>query len=235
MINAGVPAHATPDSLGRLFGQLWLFEPDYVLVYHGWNDVKVWHRDAITPENPLLRAVRPYDPDRNPLMSYRGTLDELLASSQLYVKARNHVLSRRQSLGVEGVMGSGELGSEWGPLGPAQLRLNLHLLVDACRNVGAVPILATQGTLVTPGASEQARSRIGYRYQMLTHDALAEALAESNRIVRSVAEEKGALLLDVASQINGREDLFADHVHTTPAGSAELARIAEEFLAERLR
>ena len=40
VINAGVPGHASFDSLGRLYSQIWTFEPDYVLVYHGWNDIK---------------------------------------------------------------------------------------------------------------------------------------------------------------------------------------------------
>lgn len=235
VINAGVPGHTSADSLGRLFAQLWLFEPDYVVAYHGWNDIKLWHRHAITPETPLIRRVQPYDERRNPFTSYRGTLDAFLSHSQLYVKVRNRILGRGLRLGAEGAVEEGEPGHDWGRFGPAQFRLNLQLIVDASRNVGAVPILATQGTLVTADASAEARERIGYHYQLLTHEALAAAVEEANRIVRAVAAEKAVPLLDVAAEINGREDLFQDHVHTNAAGSAEIARIASGFLAEQLR
>jgi lysophospholipase L1-like esterase len=235
VINAGVPGHASADSLGRLLAQLWLFEPDYVLVYQAWNDIKLWHRKAITPETPLIRRVRPYDERRNPFIAYQGPVDEFLSHSQLYVKLRRRVLAHGLRLGGEGAIEVGATGSGWSRFGPEQFRLDLELIVDACRNLGAVPILSTQGTLVTPDVSPEARERIRYDYQLLTHEALAAAVEEANRIVRDVASEKGAPLMDVASQIGGREDLFADHVHMNAAGSDELARVTSEFLVERLR
>src|SRR5262249_19869413 len=52
IINAGIPAHASFDSLGRLYSQLWVYEPDYILLYDAWNDIKLFGR--LTPERPLI-------------------------------------------------------------------------------------------------------------------------------------------------------------------------------------
>jgi len=57
VINAGIPGHASFDSLGLLFSEIWMFEPDYVVVYHAWNDIKYFRR--LNLESSLLRIQRP--------------------------------------------------------------------------------------------------------------------------------------------------------------------------------
>jgi hypothetical protein len=57
VINAGAPGHATFDSLGRLYSQIWIYQPDYVLLYNCWNDVKYFR--VVTPEQPLITPFRP--------------------------------------------------------------------------------------------------------------------------------------------------------------------------------
>src|SRR5437773_5824116 len=51
VLNAGVPGHATPDMVGRLYSQIWTLEPDYVLVYEAWNDIKYF--TDVTNQQPL--------------------------------------------------------------------------------------------------------------------------------------------------------------------------------------
>jgi len=104
VINAGIPGHSSADSLGRLYSQLWMYEPDILLVYQGWNDIKFWKRFAVTPERPLISLVKPYDPSSNPFTSYEGSLDKLLSHSQFYMKLRNQYFLRTIHVGAEGAI-----------------------------------------------------------------------------------------------------------------------------------
>ena len=88
-----------------------------------------------------------------------------------------------------------------------------------------------QATLVTSQNSTEDRNRIGYEYQSLEHSAIVRAFQQSYRIIDRVGEETGALVVDPTDVMNGRSELFSDHVHTTPAGSEELASIIAAALA----
>lgn len=236
VINAGVPGHSASDSLGRLFAQLWMYEPDIVAVYHGWNDIKFWRAQELTPETPLIAKLRPYNPTANPFTNYRGYWDKLLSHSQFYVKIRNRFYSSQIDFGIEGVVQSdAEFASNYGEFGPRQFRLNIELIVEASRSIGAVPVLITQGTLVSADNSVADKQRINLEYQQLNHDAVIKAYQEAYDIIRSVGERKNLMVIEAAQQMNGRTELFGDHVHLTPAGSSELAEILAEQLAPLIR
>ena len=84
VINAGIPGHASFDSVGRLFAEGHLFDPDYVVLYNAWNDIKYFKSGE-----PLLRRFGPYDEPRGPHLNYQGRTDRFLcAHSQLYVYLR---------------------------------------------------------------------------------------------------------------------------------------------------
>lgn len=235
VINAGVPGHATADSLGRLFSQLWLYEPDYVLVYHGWNDIYFWRTYEISPERPMIDWVQPYDADSNPFISYRGFWDRLLSNSQIYVKIRSRYFMSRVDIGFEGAIGPRGAGhSEYDRFGPDQFRLNLELIVSASRVIGATPVLVTQATLVAPGLPEAERQRTNYDLQNLEYQTLVAAFEETYAIIRDVGARTNTLVIDAAARLNGSSEHFADHVHLTLPGSAALAGVIAEELAPAL-
>jgi len=231
VINGGVPGHATFDSLGRLYSQIWVFNPDLVILYNAWNDVKYFR--TLTPENPLISLFKPYDEKGDLFTNYRGTLDRKLSTSQLYVKFRNRYFAWKRNSGLEGMIPEGEYQSSYGFYGLKQYKLNIELIVDGSRNIGATPLLLTQATLLSAQNSEVDRKKIGYEYQLLSHNTLVKALREANQVVRSVAQKKGVELLDLAETLSGRSELFTDHVHTSRKGSREIADSITRFVANQ--
>ena len=141
MINAGSPGHDSADSLGRFYAEMWMFEPDYVLVYHCWNDIKYFPR--LTRERGLLRLRRPQVAQggqygalvANPFIYDFGPVDRWLGHSQLYARVRDRYLQRKLgAVGTEGVVDeAARLGDDFSLLGPKQLELNLRLLVTAAQ------------------------------------------------------------------------------------------------------
>lgn len=229
VINAGVPGHTSSDAVGKLYAQLWQTEPDAVLLYNAWNDIKSF--TELTHGRPLVSLVKPHDPTADPFQNYRGPVDRLLGHSQLYIKLRNRYYLRQYDLGLEGVDNARALADEFSPLGPAQYQLDVAAVVSISQALGAQPLLATQASLVTADASEEARGRITYGYQGLTHEALVRAMYRCNSAVRDVAREHGVPMIDLDRRFSGRIELFDDHVHTSPAGSAALAEAVASFVS----
>ena len=232
VINAGVPGHASFDSLGRLYTQIWTFRPDFVLLYTGWNDIKIF--GDLGPESPLIWHVQPYVATSDPFQNYRGALDRLLCLSEFYVKLRNRYFQWRLGPGPEGIVRGGGLRPGFDPAGVEQYRLTLEMFVDASRNIGALPILLTEATLVSEKNSPEERARINYAYVRLTPEALAVAYREIRRTTSEVAREKQSDFLDVAAETRGDTDCFVDHVHLSRKGARKVSGLVAEFLLKRL-
>ncbi|MEJ2313167.1 MAG: hypothetical protein P8Y11_12275, partial [Gemmatimonadales bacterium] len=231
VINAAVPGHASWDSLGRLFSEIWMFEPDYILVYHCWNDLKYFVR--LGPERSLLRVYRPKRTEEgaylveNPFLYDRGWLDRILLHSQLYVRLRERWLLRQMGeVTLEGLAPDSDYarvetdGRSWGR---RQFALNLRLLADAAREAGARPVLVTQARLVAASNGPRERERIAYDMVGMNHDRLVRGFAACDEAVFEVAGEKQIDVIDASSALTGNSAYFEDHVHTTGAGSRALA------------
>jgi lysophospholipase L1-like esterase len=250
VLNAGIPGHATADSLGRLFSELWLFEPDWVLVYHCWNDLKYF--SWLSPDRSLLRGTRVPLARRgekrvwNPFLDFSGPIEQLLAHSQLYLRAQRRYWEWRLGLvGPEGLVrldpererrrrAGEEFPATFSSWGPRQFELDLRLLVAASRAAGAEPVLLTQARLVTPDNGPEELGRINLAYLGLSHGAAVDAFRACDGAIREVARRERAAWLDASASLSGDPALFEDHVHLSEAGSARLASLVADFLAPLL-
>ena len=230
VINAGIPGQSTLDSLGRLFSELWYFEPDYVLIYHGWNDIKFWSHKEVSPEHTMLEIMRPLNNEANPFIHYQGSFDRYASASQVYTRLRYLYHKWQINLGKEGAGNDNDddpnaYGSTYSEYGPKQFKLGIELLVEASRSIGAQPILINQATLVDSENNEEAISGISYDLTMLSHRGMVNAYSDVYKIQQEVAAEKDVLYIDPAKTMNGQLDYFRDHVHLNDQGSLEIARI----------
>lgn len=251
IINAATPGHATWDSLGKLYGEIWMFEPDYIIVVHAWNDIKYFR--WLSSDKSLLRGfpplpVVPGDPNRivwNPFTQYTGNADQFLSGhSQLYVRLRWRYMSWRLGLLNRTIEGGGRLEdtehydeseyydsfSDWGI---KQYKLNLRLIADTARDIGAEPIFLTQPRLVSEKNGPAERERIAYEGALLTHDALVRAFEETDDAILHAAQIEDVPVLDLSS-LNGKTGLYRDHVHTTARGSQIIAEAVANFLSKVL-
>ena len=101
---------------------------------------------------------------------------------------------------------------------------------SASWNTGAVPVLMTQPRLASLKNTDDEKKRLHYYYVNLTHAGLVSAFEQTDAIIRQVAQEKSAVLLDAAPNFTGRGDLFTDEVHYNAAGSQAIA----EYVAAEL-
>ena len=232
VINAGIPGHASFDSFGRLFSEGHIFEPDYVILYNAWNDIKYF-----SSEKPLLRKFKPYDESRDYRISYQGTLDQMFCEmSQLYVRLRARYYSWKYRVGSEGAIQGGEYTNEVKGLGLRQYKLNVEMFVDLATNIDAVPVLVTQPRLVARDNTVEDKSKINYDFQNMSPEVLVRAFEETDEIMISVAKSKNIpIVIDASKQMNGKGEYFTDHVHLNDEGSNQLSVIISEHLFQLIK
>jgi len=232
-INAATPGHATFDSLGRLYAELHLYEPDIIVLYQSFNDLHYFTR--LGSDRPLIDIYRPYVERRDPRIEHIGWWDRFLCHSQLYTKLRTHYFDRKYRGWRVGGLSKPPTTqrSAITPEALKQFRLNVRLICDAAENIGARPLILTQARLA--GAGVDVADAVPWADLNMDEVILKDAFAQCDAILRSVAEEKGALFGDPAAEMSGRPEYFEDIVHLTPAGADRLAELVSARLAEMLR
>jgi lysophospholipase L1-like esterase len=231
VINAGIPGHATFDSFGRLFTEGHIFQPDYVILYNAWNDIKYF-----SYEEPLLRKLKPYDELDDFRIRYRSRLDRMLCEfSQLYVYLRDLYYTWKYHVGNEGIVKESECYREIHELGLNQYRLNVEMFVDLAKNINAVPILVKQARLVSHDNTDEEKSIICYKFQGMQHQTLVNAFEKTDDIIVNVAKSKNVPMADPSKQMTGKGAYFSDHVHLSGAGSKKLAMIMSDYLFKLIK
>ena len=225
VVNAGVPNHQTPDCLGKLVTDLWLVEPDVIVVCNAWNDIKYFAE---------LSPRKPYD-DVVPLwhgvdlrLHPRG-LDRLLCLSALYRIGHDRLISMLKGVGDEGEKLREPVATVT-PLAVKQYRLDLQTICDVGRNISATVVLCKQARLPTADSPADVRQRIPYDYTGLPHAELIRAFQACDRAIDEVAAQKGCPLIDLNDPLSGRPEVFADHIHFSQAGSRRVAQLVADEL-----
>ena len=92
----------------------------------------------------------------------------------------------------------------------------------------------TETRLVDPLNSLKDKQRIRYNYVHLSHENLCDAFLKSDSIIRDVATQKKALIIDDAALLNGKSEAFLDHVHFSLSGATTWAQIVSHDLSSIL-
>ena len=211
--NMAVHGYSSEHGLRLFRRQTRHLAPDYVTLYFGWNDH--W-RSRTTDRLKLARRAGPI----------WGQFQKLMNRSRLY----QFVVSRAR------VRQTPDADSYVLRVPPEEYRENLESFVREIRAIGAAPVLIT-----APRATELTRLLVVNRQVARLEDA-SRLHDEYNEIVREVARETGATLLDLARIF--REEtldiLFSDDgIHLVKDGrrriAAEIHRVLTELNATRSR
>lgn len=232
-INAALGGYSTWESFGRLWSALRFFAPDIIVVYHGWNEMYYFNEIASDP----LRWRRTEDGSWS--VEQRGyfpltaphPVDRLLWWSQILVRVRLRLVNRTSD-GEAGTSNAdrSQLLADFNEEGLVLFRDNLRLMRMVAESFGAGMFVAKQATLITPFTSPEDRLRARYEFHGFDYDAHVAAFEGVYQVID--AEFLADKVIDV-TELSGISELFFDHIHPTPTGSAEIARIVAEALEDR--
>jgi len=235
VLNVGTPGHASTDAVGKLLTEGHHFQPDYLLLDYGWNDLKYF-----ASGEPVHIQQRVFQESyRN---QYYNRLDRMLCrTSRLYLGGRwavQGVFRRLKSWGMvagaEGMIVEQPVKSTVGDHGLKQYELNVRTFLSIAQSIGAKPVLLAQPTLIRCDNTPEEQAMVHLEYVHMTHGAVCKAFEDIHRVVKQVGAEMGVPVIDVASQVSATAENFTDAVHTTELGSARIAAVVSSGLAEIL-
>ena len=223
VLNAARAGNAILANADRLdaIGSEW--NPDVVVLYSMSLDIDVLSRRLVAGELPAVEDVNhgilgPF------AAGIRRVGEETTAYSLL--KSNLTPLVAEQKI----------LAPDLPPQAADDFAAFLHEFVTAVRALGAVPVLTTFAVRTEPGVTPGLEDRkfILRWNPHLSPSGWRRAVARLNEATLRFAEERGLAVIDVASQIGGREEWFRDLVHFTPEGHRQVARVLAAGLREMI-
>lgn len=225
VVNAGVPGFSIFVSNVHYLYRVRELDPDAVITYHGWNDMKYFR--AVEAGRGAIRT-RGYRPQR---------LKRFLRSFQLSWRLRALLggpgaLLRRPENVIDGSAFPGPTVPEGGRAHRWQ-RLQYMAFGHLLRQEGRLPVFVAQSSLVSPEtiADPEVRTHIASELQGLSDEEVLRQTLAIQRIIREAAEEHDAIFVDSYSQVPHDLVHFHDHVHLTAAGNEAVAEAIFRGLA----
>lgn len=210
-INAGVPGYTMPSILKNLELRVAPLHPDVIVIYEAANNFSAEMR-KLAAQRGLIAEPKMFEmtwPSRYSLFWH-------LVEKNLRVLAADRATAdpaRRLETSPE------TLGAEY--------RRELTAVVHAAQETGKLVAVATFSTQLRRDQTGEQQTRAAasafFYMPFVTPSLLIDGYERYNQIIREVAGETGALLIEGESEIPGDSAHFTDAVHFTDAGSKAMA------------
>ena len=219
VLNAGTEAYTLEDNLERMRRDILPLKPDLIVSTHGMN--------GFLPFG-LRRVPEPNEPGVRPRAS------ALIARAALTIERSAHDWRDRNSAHAQ--------PPALAPMTDAELMKTRYAedyrkLIALARAGGADIALAESTMAVNAQSPRKVKDFYGAVFKPI--DDIIAANAAHNRMVKLIAREEGAPLIDMAAGVDGQwdDDLYLDIVHFTERGDERVASLMFKallpILAER--
>jgi peptidoglycan/LPS O-acetylase OafA/YrhL len=219
VVNAGTEAYTLEDNLERMRRDILPLKPDLILSTHGMNGFLALG---------LRRVPEPNEPGVRPRAS------ALIGRAVLTIERASHDWRDRNAAQAR--------PAALEPMSDAELMRSRYAddyrkLIALARDNGVDIALADSTMAVNESSPREVKDFYGAVFKPV--DDIIAANAAHNRLVKLVARDKGAPLIDMAAGVDGAwdDDLYLDIVHFAQAGNERVAglmfRTVLPILAER--
>jgi hypothetical protein len=205
VVNAGTEAYTLEDNLERMRRDILPLKPDLILSTHGMNGLLALG---------LRRVPEPNEPGVRPRAS------ALIGRAVLTIERAAHDWRARNSAQAQPVA--------LAPMSDAELMRSRYAgdyrkLIALARDNGADIALADSTMAVNELSPREVKDFYGAVFKPI--DDIIAANAAHNRMVKLIAHDEGASLIDMTSGVDGvwDDDLYLDIVHFTERGNERVA------------
>lgn len=215
VLNAGTPSWDVRASQTNLELRLFALRPDIMIVCHTYNDVLGNLDPGYAADSRVEDVGALWRPQRHSALF--GWLTHKLARPDL-------ALARKASAAT--------------PDGARAFARNLRRMVRRGREQGAAVVLTTEPMACRPTLAASLRAGVPQveswfgRLSPFTYEATYTAMRTYYDVVRAVARETGAPLIDLAAHMPDDVRLFRSPIHHSPAGSDVVAGLVARGLWE---
>lgn len=231
-INGALGGYTSFESYGRLWARLRFFSPDIIVVYHGWNEMYYFNKDAMDNIHNWKAS-----PDRSWGFEAFSTvvydplpIDEVIQHSQVLTRIRLGLSEENIGEVTSGRRKPGDkLETDYDHRGLDVWRAHLRLFVDIARLLDTELYVAKQATLITPDLPQEDRGRAKVYLHGFDYDAHIDAYQQ---IYNVIDEEIDPNYVIDTTTISGKREYFHDHVHVLDNGATEIAYIVANALMQ---
>ena len=216
VVNAAVPGYRLTDSRINLLQRVLPIEPDLIIIYHAYDDIK--HQQRIAYERSPRATGRPTFITR--WLTRRSTLFNKLAGAIHIVGTPARYEDRRDTLPAQAVR---------------DYRQHLEALLAECRQRRLPTVLCTSATRFRAEQPDDARRKAagaalhGNRY--LSVDGLIRSYRMFNAETQALADRHGVPCADLVAAVPPDPDHFSDSIHLSEAGCEAVAAALINTLA----
>jgi lysophospholipase L1-like esterase len=237
IINAGIPGFDSAQSIGNLALRVIPFNPDIVIIYHAYNDLKAIRKNVTFKPDYSHLHTKPYGIYKKPNFFIR-----LLDHSMFYVRLRQQYRDYNQEVQkLEDVKNERQGKSNRLDEIPQEARetfeQHIRSLVSIAKAQGAYVILSSFATFNNPKLDysdpevfkplnklhKKQLYALMHFTPGLTIKAIFEGINSYNEILRKIALQEKTGWVDNASLIPHENQYFVDRVHFSRKGAAQMA------------
>lgn len=241
IVNAGCPGWTSLETLINFQTRVLDLQPNVLIVYHAFNDVLtrlVWpstaYRSDLSGWFSRTRALEPASPlehstlARILMVEARATIphgDMLRILGDLEPSNQGFAFRDQRRTGTypSGVFATTPIEAMLAANPPVFFERNLRSLIALADAHRVTIVLATF-----------AASAAFPNDPFVGHAGFRAAIDEHNAVIRKVAAETSAHLLELADVLASEPALFTDGYHFNPAGNWRRAELIREFLRQEL-
>jgi lysophospholipase L1-like esterase len=218
-VNAAIPGCVVLDSLRNLEYRVKPLQPDIIVIYEAVNDLASDTRRLAQQQG--LWAEKPEDPS----FLARWSLVWFLIEKNWQIVMRQKAADK----------GAGRLVFDPQTLSSG-FHTRLRALVEASEQVAPVVAVATFAHKFRREQSHEEQLRAAnislYYMPSMTIEGLLKGFEEYNRVIREVAQETGAILIEGEHTIPGDDLHFNDSIHFKDAGAILMAQRVTKTLMQ---
>lgn len=248
VINAGTPGFDTAQGIGNLALRVMPFNPDIVIIYHAYNDLKAIRPNrTFRPDYSHLHTA-PYGEHKEPHL-----LIKLLNNSMFYVRMRNSYREHKNAVDKYeqlNLRGKGKNRLSHVPQEALEtFKQNIRRMIAIARAGDAKVILSTFASLHNPkldwsqpetfhSSSEFQKRCLGGIIHFnpgLNVEGVFDGLSRYNALLREVAAQEKCSLVDNANLIPHEDQYFVDRVHFSNLGARRMALNLFPAVADLMR
>ncbi len=217
-VNAAVPGYTVNSSMKNLRYRVEPLKPDVIIIYHTTNDLSMDSR-ALAGEQGIYQSS-----DNKQSWISKYSLLWFLTEKNLKIR-----MLQKDAIGKTKLK-----------FDPQQLsrdfKRRLTELIKESQNVARLVVVVTFSHKLRREQSPQEQLKAAntalYYMPFMSTEGLLSGYEEYNRVIREVAKERGAALIEEEMSIPGDDAHFYDSVHFTDRGSKLMAKRVSDTVLE---
>ncbi|MFC1587449.1 carbamoyltransferase N-terminal domain-containing protein [Planctomycetota bacterium] len=241
VINAGVSGFTSAESLVNYALRVSVLEPDLVIIYHGYNDLKPNRykgNEGVEFQSDYSHWRAPAPPQ---FRQDTSLLSRIGKHSMLLLKLRQEIKTSKRARKSKNIRTSDEDKFDTVlDAGVQAFKSNIRNIAAMAKSGGARVLIGTFVSRVNFNDPWEQQKEIGRDYQIylpyLSIKGFADGIQKHNKALGDLADEMGAGLIDLATLFPKEVEYFAseqDHIHFSDKGNRLMSELCLQAIVDK--